>query len=100
MEVKVKSVYKHFKGDYYIVEDLAMHTETEETCVIYRGLYTGGRLFVRPYDLFIKPVDKEKYPDVEQEYVFELQDIDSKRLKSMQEVQKNEARVVKKSNLI
>jgi len=28
MEVKVKGVYKHFKGDYYLLEDIATHSET------------------------------------------------------------------------
>ena len=27
-EVKVKSIYKHFKGDLYLVEDIAIHSET------------------------------------------------------------------------
>ena len=30
MEVKIKSIYKHYKGDYYLVEDIAFHSETEE----------------------------------------------------------------------
>ena len=34
MEVKIKGIYKHFKGDYYIVEDVAIHSETREKYVI------------------------------------------------------------------
>ena len=53
MEVKIKGIYKHFKGDYYIVEEIGFDSETEEKVVIYRGLYEGGKLWVRPYDNFV-----------------------------------------------
>lgn len=80
MEVKIKGVYKHFKGDYYIVEDVAIHSETKEKYVVYRGLYGDGKLYIRPYDMFMSEVDREKYPNVEQKYRFELQDIKSKNV--------------------
>lgn len=78
MEAKIKGVYKHFKGDYYIVEDIAIHSETGEKYVVYRALYEDAKLYIRPYDMFISEVDKEKYPKVEQKYRFELQEIKSK----------------------
>jgi len=78
MEAKIKGVYKHFKGDYYIVEDIAIHSETREKYVVYRALYEDAKLYIRPYDMFISEVDKEKYPKVEQKYRFELQEIKSK----------------------
>lgn len=77
MEVKIKGIYKHFKGDYYIVEDVAIHSETKEKYIVYRGLYGDGKLYIRPYDMFMSEVDREKYPNVEQKYRFELQDIES-----------------------
>ena len=77
MEVIKNRIYKHFKGDYYLVEDIAIHSETGEKMVAYRSLYNDGTLYVRPYDLFVSKVDKEKYPNVSQEYKFELQEIKS-----------------------
>ena len=28
-EIKIHGVYKHFKGDYYFVEDVALYSETK-----------------------------------------------------------------------
>ena len=76
-EVKIKGVYKHFKGDYYIVEDIGLYSETMEKCVVYRALYGDNTLYARPYDMFMSEVDHEKYPEVKQKYRLELQDIKS-----------------------
>lgn len=77
MELKIKGIYKHFKGDYYLVEDVAIHSETREKYVVYRTLYGESKLYIRPYEMFLSKVDKVKYPNVEQEYRFELQNIES-----------------------
>lgn len=76
-EVVIHGIYRHFKGDYYMVEDIATHSETREKYVVYRALYGERNLYIRPYDMFLSEMDKEKYPDVEQEYRFQLQDIES-----------------------
>ncbi len=78
MDVQVGRVYRHFKGDYYLVEAVARDSETGEACVVYRKLYGDGGLWVRPLNMFLSKVDKEKYPQCQQEYRFELQEIPSK----------------------
>lgn len=70
-------VYRHFKGDYYLAEALASDSETGRPFVVYRKLYGDGGLWLRPLDMFLSPVDKEKYPDAAQEYRFELVEISS-----------------------
>ena len=72
-ELKIKGIYKHFKGNSYLVEDIAEHTETK----VYRRLYGDTSLKIREYKMFMSEVDHEKYPDVKQKYRFELQDIKS-----------------------
>ncbi len=78
-QIKVNGIYKHFKGDYYLLVDVAKHSETGEDYVIYRKLYEDCGLWVRPLGMFLEEVDHEKYPDVEQKYRFELQEIKSVR---------------------
>ena len=73
----INGIYKHFKGDYYLVEGIALDSETKEEMVVYRRLYGDCGLWVRPKKMFLSEVDYEKYPNIKQKYRFELQDIQS-----------------------
>ena len=55
-----KGIYKHFKGDYYLVEDIATNSEDNTPYVIYRALYEDTRLYIRPLEMFLSEVDKSK----------------------------------------
>lgn len=77
-QIELHRIYRHFKGDHYLVEDVANDSETGQPMVIYRKLYGDGGLWVRPLEMFLSRVDRVKYPDCPQEYRFELVDIESK----------------------
>ena len=73
-EIKIHGIYKHFKNKYYIVEDVAYHSETQEEYVVYRRLYGDNSLWIREKNMFLSPVDRKKYPSADQEWRFELVD--------------------------
>ena len=73
----IHGIYRHFKGDYYLVEDIAFDSETQKEMVVYRKLYDDCSLWVRPVEMFLSEVNHNKYPTVEQKYRFELVDVKS-----------------------
>ena len=80
-DIEVGRIYRHFKGSTYYIRHIAEHTETGETMVVYSKIdlesksglgALKSKVYVRPYAMFIDKVDKEKYPNITQEYRFEL----------------------------
>lgn len=67
MEVIVGKKYRHFKG--MIVEVIALAKDSEDLSlkVVYKH---DNDVWVRPYDEFISPVDKDKYPNIIQKERF------------------------------
>jgi len=69
--ITIGKTYKHFKGNNYKVLMIARDSETNKDVVIYEALYGDHIIWARDYDMFNSKVDKEKYPDIAQEYRFE-----------------------------
>ena len=76
-ELKLNGIYKHFKGDKYLVLDIVIDSETKEEMVLYQGLYDDCKKYVRPLSMFLSEVDHEKYPNVSQKYRFEEINVES-----------------------
>ena len=70
-KLKLNTIYRLFKGNLYLVEDVGFDSETMKEMVIYRALYGDCKLYVREKDMFLSKVDKNKYKDVKQKYRFE-----------------------------
>lgn len=81
-EVKIGRVYRHFKGNYYFVENVAYDSETYEKLVVYKPLYQrddGRSIWVRPEKMFLEKIP-ERPDNITGQYV---------RFKLVEDIEKN-----------
>lgn len=73
--VKIGRVYRHFKGNYYFVENVACDSESKERMVVYKPLYPredGNNIWVRPEKMFLEEIPERPDNITGQKYRFEL----------------------------
>ena len=74
-QIKIGKVYRHFKGNYYFVEDVAYDSETKERKVVYKPLYNredNRQLWVRPEKMFLEEIPERPDNITGQKLRFEL----------------------------
>lgn len=74
-QIKIGKVYRHFKGNYYFVEDVAYDSETKERMVVYKPLYNredNRQLWVRPEKMFLEEIPERPDNITGQKVRFEL----------------------------
>jgi hypothetical protein len=81
-------IVAHFKRETVPAEEIAAgstrylyrylgvvhHSETQEPLALYEALYPPFGMWVRPLDMFLGKVDREKYPAIRQRWRFERAD--------------------------
>lgn len=71
----IGKVVRHYKGNYYYVEDICMDSETKESTVIYRNLYNNelSNTWARPAKMFFEEIDPDKEDNItKQTHRFEI----------------------------
>lgn len=74
-QVKIGKVYRHFKGNYYYVENIGLDSETMERVVIYKAIYDreDSQIFVRREKMFLEEIDQTRKDNITgQKHRFQL----------------------------
>lgn len=72
--VKIGKVYRHFKGNYYFVENVALDSETQERMVVYKPLYDreDSMIWVRKEKMFLEEIPERPDNITGQKHRFEF----------------------------
>lgn len=72
--VKIGKVYRHFKGNYYFVENVALDSENKERMVVYKPLYDrkDSMIWVRPEKMFLEEISERPDNITGQKHRFEF----------------------------
>ena len=75
-QVKIGKVYRHFKGNYYFVENVALDSENKERMVVYKAIYDrpDSQIWVRPEKMFLEEIPERPDNITGQKIRFELQE--------------------------
>ena len=74
-EVKIGRVYRHFKGNYYFVENITYDSENKQRMVVYKPLYPredNRGIWVRPEKMFLEEIPDRPDNITGQKHRFEL----------------------------
>ena len=76
-DIEVGKIYRHFKGNYYYIKDIAICSETLKEYVVYQALYGDYKTtYIRPKDMFSEKADLTREDNIfKQEYRVEQVDV-------------------------
>ena len=65
-QVKIGKIYRHFKGNYYFIQDVALDSETKERIVIYKPIYdrNDSQIWVRREEMFLEEIDQTRKDNI------------------------------------
>jgi hypothetical protein len=56
-KIEVGKIYRHYKGNEYLILCIARHSETLEDIVIYKAQYGEGTVWARPLSMFLEQIE-------------------------------------------
>ncbi len=59
-QICIGKIYRHFKGNYYFIENVGYDSETSERMVIYKPVYNRDddfSIWIRPEKMFFEKID-------------------------------------------
>lgn len=71
----IGKIVRHFKGNYYYIENIGLDSETKEWTIIYRALYDreDSKIWTRPAKMFFESINKNRPDNItKQEHRFEI----------------------------
>ena len=69
----INGIYRHYKGNNYLLLGVGTHSETQEPFVVYQALYGDYKWWIRPLTMFLEEVDTNKSDNVtKQKHRFEF----------------------------
>lgn len=57
--IEIGAIYRHFKGNEYIVIAIGKNTETEEEMVVYSPIDDKSKVWIRPIKMWNEIIDQE-----------------------------------------
>ena len=67
----IGTVYKHFKGDYYLVLGIIRNSLTDEFEVLYKALYGKCKMYTRPIEDFLSILNSDQIIEYSQQRRFQ-----------------------------
>ena len=69
--IQIGDIYKHYKGNFYTIENIAYDANTSEAMIVYAELLRRNNVWVRKLNNFLEELSKEKQYYFNQVYRFE-----------------------------
>lgn len=66
----IGKVVRHYKGNYYYIENISMDSETKEYVIIYHNLYkrNDSNTWTRPAKMFFEPIDPNRKDNITKQH--------------------------------
>jgi len=79
-KIELNRIYRHFKGNYYYVKEIAISSETLEEYVVYQALYGDNKVYIRSLEMFLEAIDEKREDNItKQKYRFELANLEEEK---------------------